>query len=60
MDGKVNVKDWQELVWHLDQQGVGPNAAPAPESWNPLADIHSDGVIDQQDMDAFLKIWKSH
>ncbi|MGB9006371.1 MAG: alpha/beta hydrolase fold domain-containing protein [Candidatus Aminicenantales bacterium] len=60
MDGQVNVKDWQELVWHLDQQGVGPNAAPAPGSWNPLADIHSDGVIDQQDMDAFLKIWKSH
>ena len=59
MDGRVDLRDHNELLWHMNQAGIGPGAAPAPETWNPLADIHSDGVIDQQDMDAFLKIWKS-
>jgi len=56
MDGQVDLKDWQDLMWHLDQQGVGPAAEPAPGSWNPLADLVSDGVIDQHDLDAFREI----
>jgi len=29
--------------------GVGPNATPAPDTWNPLADLNPDGKIDIKD-----------
>ena len=33
--------------------GVGPNATPAPDTWNPLADLNPDGKIDIKDALAF-------
>ncbi len=56
MDGRVDWFDGIELVRHWGQVGFGPGAEPAPESWNPLADLSPDGVIDQYDLEAFFRI----
>jgi len=36
--------------------GFGPEAAPAPATWNPLADLEPDGRIDDRDWAAFLNM----
>jgi len=56
MDGEVDWLDGVELVRHWGQVGFGPGAEPAPESWNPLADLSPDGVIDQFDLEAFFRV----
>lgn len=59
LDGKVDFRDAVDLIIHFGQVGIGPNAIPAPDNWNPLADIHSDGKIDSMDWDVFWKIWRN-
>lgn len=59
LDGRVDFRDAVDLMIHFGQIGVGPNATPAPDNWNPLADIHSDGKIDSKDWEEFWKIWKN-
>ena len=56
MDGRVDLLDALELIRHLGQVGFGPKARPAPESWNPLADLSPDGVIDSFDLEALFRI----
>jgi hypothetical protein len=36
--------------------GVGPGAVPASRSWNPLADLVPDGLVNGADLLEFL--WK--
>jgi acetyl esterase/lipase len=55
MDGTKNARDFQWLVSCLGFQGVGPYATPAPDSWNPLADLVPDGIIDFKDILEFLR-----
>ncbi len=59
LDGKVDFRDAVDLIIHLGQTGVGPNAISAPDNWNPLADIYSDGRINSKDWDVFWKIWRN-
>jgi acetyl esterase/lipase len=59
MDGRVDLRDYGELLWHMNQAGFGPGAAPAPGSWNPLADLQPDGLIDGRDWAAFQTVWRS-
>jgi len=54
MDGKKNSTDTLELMTHIGMIGVGPNATPASDNWNPLADLLADGKIDFQDWLCFI------
>jgi len=56
MDGRIDIIDWTELLWHMGMLGFGPEAAPAPATWNPLADLEPDGRIDDRDWAAFLNM----
>jgi len=56
MDGKINWADLYELVSRLSMQGVGPDGLEAPDSWNPLADLFPDGIVDAQDFSVFFAI----
>lgn len=58
MDGRIDFMDWTELLWHMGMVGFGPEAAPAPAAWNPLADLEPDGRIDDRDLAAFRIIWQ--
>jgi len=59
LNGKIDFRDAVDLIIHLGQFGVGPNAIPAPDNWNPLADIYPDGKIDDRDWEEFWKIWRN-
>lgn len=59
IDGKVDFRDAVELIAHLGQTGIEENGAPAPDNWNPLADLVPDGRIDLKDWEEFWKIWKA-
>jgi len=50
MDGKKGFLDVKGLIGCLGAVGVGPFATPAPGSWNPLADLDPDGIIDYKDL----------
>jgi len=50
MDGRKGFLDVKDLMRCLGAFGVGPFATPAPGSWNPLADLDPDGVIDYKDL----------
>jgi acetyl esterase/lipase len=50
MDGRKGFLDVRDLIRGLGAVGVGPFAAPAPGTWNPLADLEPDGVIDYKDL----------
>ncbi|MBM3294956.1 MAG: hypothetical protein FJY82_10575 [Candidatus Aminicenantes bacterium] len=56
LSGRRNGLDVTELGRRLGDAGIGPMAMPAPDSWNPLADIVLDGVIDARDLTAFFLI----
>lgn len=53
MDGRISWTDLSELMTRISMQGVGPDGLEAPDSWNPLADLHPDGVIDSKDVSIF-------
>ena len=56
MDGRITWADCYELVSRLSTQGVGPDGLEAPDTWNPLADLSPDGIIDSKDFSVFLAI----
>jgi acetyl esterase/lipase len=49
MDGRFNGADVRNFLDKAGMIGVGPAAIPAPDDWNPLADLHPDGRIDALD-----------
>lgn len=56
LNGRRNGLDVIEVGRRLGDAGIGPGTLPAPESWNPLADVVLDGVIDARDLTAFFQI----
>ena len=55
MDGRKDTRDFRMLLALIGSLGVGPGNAPAPDTWNPLADMVPDGVIDFKDALAWLQ-----
>jgi acetyl esterase/lipase len=55
MDGRKDMRDFQLLIACVGFIGIGPLSAPAPDYWNPLADLVPDGVIDYKDVLAWLQ-----
>ena len=55
MDGRKDMRDFRLLLSLVGSLGVGPADAPAPDYWNPLADLVPDGVIDFKDVLAWLQ-----
>jgi acetyl esterase/lipase len=55
MDGRKDMRDFRLLLSLVGSLGVGPANVPAPDSWNPLADLVPDGVIDYKDVLAWLQ-----
>ena len=55
MDGRKDMRDLRLLVSLVGSIGVGPASAPAPDNWNPLADLVPDGVIDYKDVLAWVQ-----
>jgi acetyl esterase/lipase len=55
LDGRRNYADFRALLTTVGLAGVGPGAVPASLDWNPLADLHPDGIIDGLDLEAFLR-----
>ena len=55
MDGRKDMRDFRLLLSLVGSVGVGPGNAPAPDTWNPLADLVPNGVIDYKDALAWLK-----
>ncbi len=53
MNGEVSNTDAQLLVDRLGEVGIPADAVPAPDTWNPLADIYLDGIIDYRDLQEF-------
>jgi acetyl esterase/lipase len=49
MDGRQGFLDVKAMMRCFGAVGVGPNTAPAPTNWNPLADLFPDGIIDTKD-----------
>lgn len=49
MDGRKGFLDVKEMLRSYGAVGVGPGITPAPDNWNPLADLFPDGVIDVKD-----------
>jgi len=56
LDGRRDVRDFQAMGACLGLFGVGPGAVPASRSWNPLADLVPDGLVNGADLLEFL--WK--
>ena len=50
LDGQLDLRDMLEMVNLVGTQGTDLSAKPAPEDWNPLADLISDGIIDLKDL----------
>ncbi len=55
MDGRKDMRDFRLLLSLVGSLGVGPANSPAPDDWNPLADLVPDGVIDYKDVLAWLQ-----
>ena len=55
LDGRHDARDFQVLGACLGLCGVGPGAVPASASWNPLADLVPDGLINGTDLFEFLR-----
>jgi acetyl esterase/lipase len=55
LDGRRDARDFQVLGACLGLFGVGPGAIPASASWNPLADLVPDGLINGADLLEFLR-----
>jgi len=49
IDGRKGFLDVKAMMRCFGAVGVGPNTAPAPYNWNPLADLFPDGIIDYKD-----------
>lgn len=56
LDGRRNGRDILEMGRCLGFLGIGPQALPASDNWNPLADLVPDGVIDAKDLTALFPI----
>jgi acetyl esterase/lipase len=56
MNGRIDDRDVSSLVSRLGTAGFGTGGAPAPDEWNPLADLNADGRVDGLDVQAFLRI----
>jgi acetyl esterase/lipase len=48
-DGRFDAEDVSLFLKQAGATGVGPGAIPAPDDWNPLADLRPDGRIDALD-----------
>jgi len=57
MDGKRNVNDIFELALVYGMEGTDEDGNPAPDNWNPLADLEPDGVINNKDWKLF---WRNY
>ena len=55
MDGRKDMRDFRLLLSLVGSVGVGAANAPAPDDWNPLADLNPDGVIDYKDVLAWVQ-----
>jgi acetyl esterase/lipase len=55
LDGRRDARDFQVMGACLGLFGVGPGAIPASASWNPLADLVPDGLINGADLLEFLR-----
>ncbi len=55
LDGRRDARDFQAMGACLGLFGVGPGAVPASASWNPLADLVPDGVVNGADLLEFLR-----
>lgn len=55
LDGRRDARDFQVMGACLGLFGVGPGAIPASDSWNPLADLVPDGLINGADLLEFLR-----
>ena len=55
MDGHKDMRDLRLLLSLVGSIGVGPATTPAPDNWNPLADLVPDGVIDYKDVLAWVQ-----
>jgi acetyl esterase/lipase len=56
MNGLIDARDVSSLVSRLGTAGFGAGGAPAPDDWNPLADLNGDGRVDGLDVRAFLRL----
>jgi acetyl esterase/lipase len=56
MNGRLEASDLRALVSRLGTEGIGPNRAPAPVGWNPLADLNGDGRVDGLDAAAYVRL----
>ena len=56
MNGRIDDRDVSSLVSRLGTAGFGTGGAPAPDEWNPLADLNADGRVDGLDVQTFLRI----
>ncbi|MCK5744228.1 MAG: alpha/beta hydrolase fold domain-containing protein [Caldisericia bacterium] len=57
LDGKITIDDAINLAMLYGYQGTDAEGNPAPDFWNPLADIEPDGKIDIKDWNAFWEIF---
>lgn len=57
MDGMLDFNDALELASRIGHAGTDKDGNPAPDTWNPLCDLVSDGKIDDADWKEFLKVW---
>ncbi len=55
MNGTIDSNDVQLLIYRLGEVGIPADAVPASDSWNPLADIYLDGIIDYRDLQEFCR-----
>jgi acetyl esterase/lipase len=55
LDGRRDMRDFQAMGACLGLFGVGPGGVPASASWNPLADLVPDGLINGADLLEFLR-----
>ena len=56
LSGRRNGLDVTELGKRLGDFGIGFPSLPAPDSWNPLADLVLDGIVDAKDLSAFFAV----
>jgi len=56
MDGRIDWSDFLGILALYSARGVGPGGLEAPDAWNPLADLDPDGVVDFNDVQAFVNI----
>ena len=57
LDGRITIDDAINLAMLFGSQGTDFEGNPAPDFWNPLADIEPDGKIDIKDWNAFWELF---